>query len=39
MVAVSDQPAASPKAAAGIVPNSWIFLEKKSQKRLIGMLK
>jgi hypothetical protein len=39
MIAVNDQPAASPGAAAEIVPNFWIFLRKKSQKRLIGMLK
>jgi len=38
MVAVNDQPAASPGAAVN-VPNSRIFLRKKSQKRLIGMLK
>ena len=38
MVAVNDQPAARPGAAVN-VPNSRIFLRKKSQKRLIGMLK
>jgi hypothetical protein len=38
MVAVNDQLAARPGAAVN-VPNSRIFLRKKSQKRLIGMLK